>query len=644
MPSHEWPRLQLKKDPGKNFYLAVNDNWLETHKIPTWMGEYSISDEATNKTNKELLKILDSLSNLNEINLKPRTPKEHLQILGYLLKNKHKNFKSEEVYLQVCLHELIDFKDVKEIATFLGWMVRCSIPTIINFVVKRELDPPYHLRTTLIPGDFLLPLEYYLNPQLKKSDVWIAYEQFISICSIELGIPFLHKAIEAEESLVHKLSKPFTNLAKSKKGSEWKSWMPDFEWSSFMSGLDIDNEWERRIWTIDAVECFKAILDWICSTKEELIISLFSIHLIRTAAPYLRPAIKNAYNALYYKALLGITNKPSKEISILNQIKSILPDALCNIYSKHHHDFKTLNGITQLISSLQSSAIDYMMHSTLITKRTKTRIIEKLRRMKFIIGNSKTMPMPKITYNPDSIIHTLFSIKTAKSKASIMLAGKTIDKIHNNYACYITNASYFEDSNDIYIPWGILQFPFYSSKSNTPLGWNHGGIGATICHEITHAFDLQGSLFTSTGQFKETWTRKNRRKFKKQTRKVSEFFEKFKHFGKKINGKKTLSENWADLGGLKISMNSLNSELSKQGASNEERKEAHRNFFLSYAFSWNSLYKKKTLIYAMNQSVHSLSEDRVNRIVPQFQEWVDAFGIKETDLLYLAPEKRLKFF
>jgi predicted metalloendopeptidase len=46
----------------------------------------------------------------------------------------------------------------------------------------------------------------------------------------------------------------------------------------------------------------------------------------------------------------------------------------------------------------------------------------------------------------------------------------------------------------------------------------------------------------------------------------------------------------------------------------------------------------------MNQSVHSLSEDRVNRIVPQFQEWVDAFGIKETDLLYLAPEKRLKFF
>ena len=642
MSSHEWPRLQLNKDPGRNFYLAVNESWLKTHTIPKWMGEYSISDEASNNTDKELLKILHSLSNLKQANLKPTTPKEHLQILGYLWKNK--KVQSEEAYLQVCLHELIGFKDVKDIATFLGWMLRCSIPTIINFLVKKELDPPYHLRTTLIPGKLLLPLEYYLNPHLKKSDVWTAYEQFISICSIELGIPFLHKAIEAEESLAHILIKPFTHLAESKKGSKWKSWMSEFEWPAFMTGLNVDIGWERRIWLIDAIERFKAILQWICSTKQELIISLFSIHLIRAAAPYLRPAIKDAYNALYYKALHGITHKPNEEICMLNQIKKILPDALCNIYSKHHRDSKILNDITQLISSLQWSALDYMRRSTLITKKTKGQIIEKLHRMKFIIGNSKSTPMPKITYNSDSIIHTIFSIKSAISKASVILAGKTIDKIHNDYPCYITNASYFEESNDVYIPWGILQPPFYLVKAKTPLGWNHGGIGATICHEITHAFDLQGSLFTPTGQFKETWTRKDRGRFMRQTRKVSTFFGKFKHFGKKINGNKTLSENWADLGGLKISMNSLNRELSEQGASDQERKEAHRNFFFSYAFSWNSLYRKKALIYAMNESVHSLSEDRVNRIVPQFQEWVDAFEIKETDLMYLAPEKRLKFF
>jgi predicted metalloendopeptidase len=159
-----------------------------------------------------------------------------------------------------------------------------------------------------------------------------------------------------------------------------------------------------------------------------------------------------------------------------------------------------------------------------------------------------------------------------------------------------------------------------------------------------HAFDLEGSLYTSTGQFKETWTRKNRVKFKRETRRVSEFFGKFKHFGKKIDGKRSLSENWADLGGLKISLHSLNHELEENRASDIEKRDAHRNFFISYAKSWSTLTRKKALLYSMGESIHAPAEDRVDRIVPQFQEWVDAFDIKKGDPLYLAPEKRLKFF
>ena len=618
----------------------MNKSWLEAHKIPEWKGEYSISDEASENTDKELLKILHSLSSVNRVNLKPTTSSEHLQTLGYIWKNR--KVESEEAYLQVCIHQLINFKDNSDIAAFLGWMVRCSISTLIQFSVRREINYPYFLRTTLSPGRLLLPLKFYLDPRFKKTDVWFAYEQFISTCAIELGIPFLHKAIEAEESLARILYKPYKHLAESKKGKTWKSLMPEFEWPAFMTGLDIDVVWEKRIWTIDQPERFKGILEWICSAKQELVLSVFLIHLIRTGSEYLRPAIKDAYTALYYKALLGIHHRPSNDIYMLKEIKNILPDALCNLYSKHHYNSKIIKNITKLVSGLQWSAIDYMKNSVLMTKKTRGRIIEKLHRMRFIIGNSKSASIPNITYDSDSIIHTFFSINAAKSREIVALAGRTIDKIHSDYPCYITNASYFESSNDIFLPWGILQFPFYINRS--PLGWNHGGIGATISHEITHAFDLEGSLFTSTGQYKETWTRKNRGKFKRQTRKVSEFFEKFKHFGRKINGKKTLSENWADLGGLKISINSLNRELSENGASEDEKKEAHRNFFLSYAFSWNALYRKKALIYAMNESVHSLSEDRVDRIVPQFQEWVDAFDIKESDPLYLKPEKRLKFF
>jgi predicted metalloendopeptidase len=642
MATREWPRLKLGKDPGRSFYLAVNEHWLKSHELPGWKSEYSVSDEITDKTNKELLGIFHSLPNVKPTNLIPHTPNQHLQLLGYIWKNK--NAKSEEDYLQVCLHQLMEFEGDSNIATFLGWMIRSSIPTAINFSVGRELDPPFLIRTTLSPGRLLLPLEYYSETHIKNSGVWTAYEQFISICSVELGLPFLHRAIEAENALSKILSKSSLHLAQSKKAKLWKSLMPNFEWQAFMNGLDVDVGWERRIWAIIYPETFKAILNWFCSAEKELVVSLMAMHVIRFAAPYLRPVIKEAYYKLFHNALLGVTNAPSKEQSMLHQIKAVLPDALCNLYSKHHYDSNIIKNISQLVSILKYAAIDYMKHSSLLANKTRSKIIEKLHRMKFIIGNSRPTSISRVTYNLDSFLHTICSINSARNKSNIRLTGKTLDKVHSEYPCYITNASYFQDSNTIFLPWGILEYPFYSSNTKTPLGWNHGGIGATICHEIMHAFDLEGSLYTPTGQFKETWTRKNRIKFKRETRRVSEFFGKFKHFGKKIDGKKSLSENWADLGGLKISLHSLNRELSKNDASDAEKREAYRYFFISYATSWSTLTTKKALMYSMRESIHAPAEDRVDRIVPQFQEWVDAFDIKEDDPLYLAPEKRLKFF
>jgi predicted metalloendopeptidase len=210
------------------------------------------------------------------------------------------------------------------------------------------------------------------------------------------------------------------------------------------------------------------------------------------------------------------------------------------------------------------------------------------------------------------------------------------------YPCFVSNASYFSESNYIVMPWGILQWPFYCK--NAPIGWNYGGIGATISHEMTHAFDLEGSMYTPRAVYKEWWTRKNRDRFKKRTLKVKKFFGKFKHYGIPIDGEKTLSENWADLGGIVISLRGLKSLLDDMGASETIRREAHRQFFIAYAVSWRTLVRKEKMVYAMLTSVHAPGEDRVDRIVPQFQEWYDAFGIKETDPLYVKPVERLKFF
>ena len=140
------------------------------------------------------------------------------------------------------------------------------------------------------------------------------------------------------------------------------------------------------------------------------------------------------------------------------------------------------------------------------------------------------------------------------------------------------------------------------------------------------------------------WTRKEMSKYKARTRKVKKFFSKFKHYGLHLDGEKTLSENWADFGGLHVSLNALKTEMDTLGLDEVKRKEAIRTFFISYASSWKDKMRKKNAIHKIQKSVHSLPEDRVDRIVPHFEDWVKAFDIKETDALFIKPKDRLKFF
>jgi putative endopeptidase len=623
--------------PGEGFYSFVNKPWLNTHDIPAWQSELSVSDEMENRTDKELLNILHSLPDLRNVNLTPNTSKEHLQLLGYLWKNK--SIKAEEDYLQVCLHSLMAFKDESDIARFLGWLVKCSVPTFLELGTREELEKPYAVRPTLGSGALLLPSKYYLEKSLQATDIWKKYEEFVAISAIELGLPFLHKAIEGEKSLAKHLDVSYKHVLESKTGKKLLSWVP-FEWQGFMEGLDFPR-WKSMTWLIDSSERIRSALDWICKEDTESILAVLSLHLISFAAPSLRLRIKEAYESLYETALKGVISTPPKGQVFLDDIKSVLPDALCNIYSQRHRNTNLIKDVSKLVEHIRESAIDVMRESRTFSKKTLSKVIEKIHRMNFEIGKGKSAPLPKVTYSPDSFLHTTLEIHAARSKMILDLTGKPAD-MNNSYPCFITNASYFEETNHIVIPWGILQWPFYCKDA--PLGWNHGGVGATVGHEIVHGFDLEGSMYSPQATYKEWWTRRNRSSFKRRTRKVSKFFSKFKHFGKKINGEKTLSENWADLGGLKISLNSLNLELDSSKASEEQRRQAHRNFFFSYAISWRTMVRKKKMLFSMLTSVHAPSEDRVDRIVPQFKEWYDAFDIKESDTLFIKPSDRLKFF
>jgi putative endopeptidase len=205
---------------------------------------------------------------------------------------------------------------------------------------------------------------------------------------------------------------------------------------------------------------------------------------------------------------------------------------------------------------------------------------------------------------------------------------------------YRVNAYYYNENNEMMIPYGTTLPPFYSTKFSN--AWNFGALGSIIGHEICHAFDEDGRLTNEKGEKEKWWTRKDNLRYNHRSKELIALFNKQTVEGKHVNGKKTLSENIADLGGLAIALDALQHTL--QNKDEEEQKEAYREFFIAFAVSWRTKYRPKKLQRAIELDTHAPAFLRVNLVVSQFEEYIEAFDLQPDDPMYREPKERIRIF
>lgn len=623
--------------PGDGFYHYINQKWLNRTKIPNSLSEFGASEEIEMRNKVKILSLLKRLGKKEPHGI-PRSSEDHLRFFSHVWSNS--TYNAEEAFIKSVVGEILDCRNQQDIARMFGWLCSANISALLEINADVEKREPFHIRFTLSCASLLLPSRYYIKRSMHSDPIWIAYNEYIYTCATELGMPFLSKAIEAEGDIAHIFTMEANEDDTNYTGSRLENHCPNFLWSEFMHGAGITH-WRQEKWIIKEFKTIKHILQWISTANTEKVAAILSLYLVNTYANFLRPSIKEARFNLFQRNVRGINQPPSPEDQYLETVGTVLPDALCLEYSKISDPAKK-SDLEDLVSKIKASAIGVMSNNRSLSKQTTALTLEKIRRMEVSIGSPKQPDLPKTEYYSDSLVHTMLSLRKARIDQEFKRVGETVDNSTISYPCHIVNASYFEDLNHIIIPWGILHEPFYSKVR--PLGWNYGGIGATIAHEITHAFDLEGSHYNPRAKYREWWTRKDRTHFKSRTRKIGKFFTKFQHYGVHLDGDKTLSENWADFGGLIISLDALKKEADRLGLTEKEKKEAIKTMFVSYAVSWRDQKKKKKVLYNIERSVHSLAEDRVDRIVPHFQDWYDIFGVKEDDALYLPVKDRLKFF
>jgi putative endopeptidase len=223
--------------------------------------------------------------------------------------------------------------------------------------------------------------------------------------------------------------------------------------------------------------------------------------------------------------------------------------------------------------------------------------------------------------------------------------GQPVDKGEWGMTPQTVNAYYNSVKNEIVFPAAILQPPFFDPDADPAV--NYGGIGGVIGHEIIHGFDDQGRKSDGAGVLRDWWTAEDAAKFEVQAAKLGAQYEAYAFPqlpGMHINGRVAMGENIGDLGGLTIALEAYHRSLDGKPAPVIEGFTGDQRFFMGWGQVWRTLWRDDALRQQLVNGTHSPGHIRAFAPLRNIDAWYDAFGIKQGDPLYIAPQDRVRIW
>ncbi|HEV3118039.1 MAG TPA: M13 family metallopeptidase, partial [Gemmataceae bacterium] len=188
-------------------------------------------------------------------------------------------------------------------------------------------------------------------------------------------------------------------------------------------------------------------------------------------------------------------------------------------------------------------------------------------------------------------------------------------------------AYYNTSNNEIVFPAAILQPPFFDADADPAI--NYGGIGAVIGHEMTHGFDDQGRQFDAQGNLRNWWSPQDERAFKDRAALIARQYDGYTPIENlHINGRLTLGENIADLGGLKIAYLAFQkAQQGKPAVGKLDGFTPEQRFFIAFAQIWRTKRRPEALRLMLTTDPHSPPAFRVLGPLYNTPEFFQAFQV-----------------
>jgi len=636
--------LDKSLDACTAFGDYVNSKWLAANEIPgdrTSWGAFTILDERSVAVQHQLAEQVAAVKNPTGIE----------KIVGDFWATGMDEAKINAQGIEPIKADLaaIDgLQDKDAIANYLRTTAAKGQNVLFGFGPEADFKNSSMNMAYASQGGLGLPdTTYYTDA--KNADKLKAYQAHVAKVLELSGVAAADAAKQAADVVKFE-----TRLAKASKSSEQLSrdvslyynpvtvadadkLTPNFSWSRFFEaqGIAAPEKFSLAIPSFHQ-EVSKALGD----TDPSVWRSYLRFHTVDAASPFLADTFAQENYAFYGKTLNGQKEMKPRWKRVLGTIENDAGEAFGQLYVKVAFSPESKAKMEELVKNLAAALKERIQGLTWMSDETKAKAIAKWETFTPKIGYpDKWRDWSGLSTGRDSYFGNVRAANEFNYKFALSKIGKPVDKTEWGMTPQTVNAYYNPLQNEIVFPAAILQPPFFDPKADDAL--NYGGIGAVIGHEMTHGYDDQGSRFGPTGNFENWWTDADTKNFSGLTGKLVNQFDGYKVGDQAVNGKLTLGENIADLGGLATAYDALQ----KASAGKEDPKvdgfSRDQRFFFNWATVWRTKYTPENAKVRLATDPHAPAAFRAMGAPSNLPSFAAAFECKPGSPMVRAGDKQV---
>lgn len=626
--------LDRSVSPCTDFFQFACGGWAENTQIPddeaSWMRSFSVIRER----NETLLKTI-----LEDYAAGRNTQEPYAKKLGDMYGACMDESAIDKAGIKPLLPELraiAALKDKTGIAKLVAKLHARGLPVLFAIGAQQDFEDSTRMIGAIDQAGLGMPdRDYYLKADGKFPELRNKYLAHVTAMLQLAG----DKHPEASAKAVLELETELARAQMSKEDrrdpkkiyhltqkADLAKVTPEFPWDVYLAGLPLG---EAKLFNVAQTDYLKTVGSLLSSSKIALDSwkAYLEWHLLHASASALStPYVEE--NFRWAQTLTGQAKLPPRWKRCTRKVDGALGEALAQPFVKKTLGAEGKATVKEMVLAIEGEMKKNLDALTWMDPKTKTLAHEKLS----TIANQIAYPDRWRNYDAVAIsrgnhYENLVAADVFDQKRQLAKIGKPVDRTEWFMTPPAVNAYYDPSMNQMVFPAGILQPPFYGNQQS--LAANFGGIGMVMGHELTHGFDDEGRQFDAHGNLKEWWSEATNSEFERRASCVEKQFDGYEVLGEKVNGKLTLGENIADLGGVKLSLAALMSYSAKKAQpvdTTPGAATAEQRFFLGYAQSWCGKYRDEMMRVLVATNPHSPPQFRVNGPLSNLPEFAKAFG------------------